>query len=63
MSLRVLCLFLEFNRWHRARSWTYSPQLGLEEGLRANGVRYMTVTTPWLPRVRELCGDQRFDQV
>ncbi len=63
MSLRVLCLFLEFNRWHRARSWTYCAQLGLEEGLRANGVRYTTITTPWLPRVRELCGDQRFDQV
>jgi hypothetical protein len=59
----VLCLFLEFAWWNQARSWTYSAQLGLEEGMRANGARPHTVTSPWLPRLRELCGDRRFDQV
>src|SRR5438552_11859824 len=60
---RILCLFLEFERWRQARAWTYSAQLGLEEGIRANGARPFTVMTPWLPRLRELCGDRRFDQV
>jgi SAM-dependent methyltransferase len=62
-SREILCLFLEFGRWHRARSWTYSAQLAYEEGLRANGARVSTVTTPWLPRLRELYGGRRFDQV
>lgn len=61
--IRILYLPLEFERWRRARSWTYSAQLGLEVGMRANGAGFRTVTTPWLPRLRELCGDRRFDQV
>ena len=63
MSRRVLCLFLELNWWATARPLTYSVQLGLEEGLRANGCRPLTVTTPWLPRLKEICGAERFDQV
>ena len=47
MTRRVLCLFLEFNWWDVARPLTYAAQLGLEEGLRANGCRPLTVTTPW----------------
>ena len=60
---RVLCLFLEFDWWEPARPLTYAAQLGLEEGLRANGRRPLTVTTRWLPRLKEICGSQRFDQV
>ena len=62
-KLRVLGLFLEFGSWYRARAWTYAGQLGLEEGFRAQGARISTVTTPWLPRLRELCDGRRFDQV
>ena len=63
MSRRVLCLFLELNWWETARPLGYPAQLALEEGLRANGCRPLTVTTPWLPRLKEICGAQRFDQV
>jgi glycosyl transferase family 1 len=63
MSRRVLCLFLEFNWWDCARPLTYAAQLGLEEGLRANDSRPVTVTTPWLPQLKEICGHRRFDQV
>jgi len=63
MKRRVLCLFLEFNWWEPARPLTYTAQLGLEDGLRGHGCRTLTVTTPWLPRLREICGGQRFDQV
>src|SRR5712691_10277386 len=63
MRRRILCLFLEFDWWESARPLTYPAQLGLEEGLRANGCRPVTVTTPWLPRLKEICGAQRFDQV
>jgi glycosyltransferase involved in cell wall biosynthesis len=63
MNRRVLCLFLEFNWWEPARPLTYTAQLGLEDGLRANGCHVLTVTTPWLPRLREICRGQRFDQV
>ncbi|HMH52725.1 MAG TPA: glycosyltransferase [Candidatus Acidoferrum sp.] len=63
MTRRVLCLLLEFDWWETARPLTYSVQLGLEEGLRANGCRPLTVTTPWLPRLKEICGAERFDQV
>jgi hypothetical protein len=63
MTRRVLCLFLEFSWWDVARPLTYAAQLGLEEGLRANGCRPLTVTTPWLPRLKEICGSRRFDQV
>jgi hypothetical protein len=63
MTRRVLCLFLEFDWWESARPLTYPAQLGLEEGLRASGCRTLTVTTPWLPRLKEICGGRRFDQV
>jgi hypothetical protein len=61
--VRVLYLVTEFRRWQWGRSWAYSAQLGFEEGLHASGVRYVTVATPWLPRLREVCAGQRFDQV
>lgn len=63
MKRRVLCLFLEFSWWEPARPLTYTAQLGLADGLRANRCRTRTVTTPWLPRLREICGSERFDQV
>jgi hypothetical protein len=59
----VLFVVTEFRWWHRARSWAYPVQLGLEEGLAAEGVSRLTVPTPWLPRVRELCGTRPFDQI
>jgi glycosyl transferase family 1 len=63
MTRRILCLFLEFDWWETARPLTYPAQLGLEEGLGANGCRSLSVTTTWLPRLQGICGSQRFDQV
>jgi hypothetical protein len=63
LGRRVLCLFLELNWWQTARPLGYPAQLGLEEGLRANGCRPVTVTTPWLPRLKEICGTRCFDQI
>jgi glycosyl transferase family 1 len=63
MTRRILCLFLELDWWETARPLGYPAQLGLEEGLRANGCRPLTVTTTWLPRLKEICGAERFDQV
>lgn len=62
-KLRVLLLQLEFPTWNIARSWSYSAQLGIEEGLAANGVQFFTITTPWFSRARELCTGKQFDQV
>ena len=62
-KLRVLFLALEFPRWQQARHWSYGAQLGFEEGLQACGVKFLTVTTPWLSRVQEICRGQKFDQV
>lgn len=71
--MKVLLIGLEFSTWSRARSWTYSNQLGLEEGLQANGVEYMTVpaihelspSSPesWLYHLRDILDGNRFDQV
>jgi hypothetical protein len=64
MSRRVLCLFLETKWWaHGARALTYTAQLGFEEGLRANGCQPVTITTGWLPRLRDICRRRSFDQV
>ena len=63
MTRRILCLFLEFDWWETARPLTYPVQLGLEEGLRTNRCRPLTVTTTWLPRLKEICGSRSFDQV
>ena len=61
--MNVLCLLTEFRWWPQARSFPYSVHLALEEALRGRAARVLTVPTPWLPRLRELCGDRRFDQV
>jgi hypothetical protein len=62
-KLRVLHLQLEFHRWQDARPWTYSVGLGLEEGLAAAGVQFLTLPSPWLPRAQEILAGQRFDQL
>lgn len=61
--LRVMLIVLEFYTWWQARHVSYSAQLGLEEGLQANGVDCFTLTTPWLGRAPEICAGQHFDQV
>jgi hypothetical protein len=35
----------------------------MEDGLRANGVRCVTVTTPWFSQIRRIVGREKFDQV
>jgi hypothetical protein len=62
-KLRVLHLQLEFHTWRDARPWTYSVGLGLEEGLAASGVQFLTLPTPWLERAKEILEGQRFDQL
>lgn len=61
--LQVLLIELEFPTWRKARHWSYTSQLGMEEGLRASGVECLTLTTPWLSRSQAICAGKRFDQV
>jgi hypothetical protein len=62
-KLRVLLLLTEFPFWRAARHLSYSAQLGIEDGLRANGVNCFTVTSPWFPEIAESLVQQRFDQL
>src|SRR5215813_4866737 len=62
-NLKVLLLLAEFPFWRSARHLSYSAQLGIEEGLRANDVQYFTVTSLWFPQVVDLCAKRKFDQV
>lgn len=59
----MLLLLLEFSTWKAAKHWAYTAQLGLEEGLQANGVEYLSLATPCFGRAREICSGQKFDQV
>ncbi len=60
---RILLLQLEFPTWRQARHWSYSAQLATEEGLRANQVEFVTVTTPCFRRARDICRGAKFDQL
>ena len=62
-KLKVLLLLAEFPFWRAARHLSYSAQLGVEDGLRATGVRCVTITSPWLPRALGLFRKHTFDQV
>jgi hypothetical protein len=62
-GLRVLFLALEFPDWGTAHHVSYTSQLGIEEGLRTQGVEVQTITTPWFSRAHELCRGRKFDQV
>jgi hypothetical protein len=59
----VLHLQLEFFSWQAARPWSYCVGLGLEEGLAAAEVQFLTIPSPWLGRAQEIVGGRRFDQV
>lgn len=60
---RVLFLPLEPVAWAVARHHSYSAQLAFEEGFAAAGLSFLTITTPWFRRAREICAGRRFDQV
>ena len=62
-KLKVLLLLAEFPFWRAARHLSYSAQLGIEDGLRGNGVNCLTITSPWLPQALRLFSKHRFDQV
>lgn len=62
-NLRVLLVQSEFFSWRRARHWSYTWHLGIEEGLQANGVEFLTLTTPWISDARSICTGRKFDQV
>jgi len=61
--LSILLIELEFSKWKLGRHWTYLNQLGFEEGLESQNVNYFTVTTPWVPKIRDICHGKKFDQV
>jgi glycosyltransferase involved in cell wall biosynthesis len=62
-QLRVLHLQLELPNWADARPWSYGVGLGMEEGLAAHDVEFLTITTPWLARAPDIVGTRTFDQV
>lgn len=72
-KLRILLIQLEFLKWERARSWSYSTQLGFEEGFRSNMIEFITVpaiyefsakdSRSWLSHIQNICDNKDFDQV
>ena len=72
-NLTILLIHLEFMKWEQARSWSYAAQLGIEEGLLANGIEFFTIpamqefsttdSKSWLAHCKDLCNDRHFDQV
>lgn len=61
--MKILFVQQEMRKWNNARMWGYNIHLGIAEGLRANGAEVTTLLSPWIPRAREIIGNQRFDQV
>lgn len=49
--------------WRAARAWSYNLHIGWEQGLRANQVEFLTITTPWLALAKEIIAGRTFDQV
>jgi len=63
-KMRVLLLVKEFTNWRvEARHWSYTAQLGFEEGLRAHGIQVVSITSPWSSCARKICAGRKFDQV
>ena len=59
----MLLLVNEFRTWYIGRHLSYSAQLGIEDGLCANGADCQVLTTPWLPGILDSFRGRRFDQV
>ncbi|RKZ63732.1 MAG: hypothetical protein DRQ99_16505 [Candidatus Parabeggiatoa sp. nov. 3] len=62
-ALRILVIQAENLNWQHAKNYPYCLHLGFEEGLQANGVECLVLTTPWFSRLQEICGKRQFDQV
>lgn len=70
---RILFIPFEFLTWQRGGAWPYGIHLGVEEGLQAHGIDFMTIPATyelpssypasWLYHARRLCAGQKFDQV
>jgi glycosyltransferase involved in cell wall biosynthesis len=70
---RILFIPFEFLAWERGGAWPYGIHLGVEEGLEAHGINFMTLPATyelpssypasWLYHARRLCAGQKFDQV
>lgn len=70
---RILFISLEFPLWKQARSWSYTANMGIEEGFSANGVSFVTVPVlyglwcwdpaSWLCHLKDICSGKQFDQV
>lgn len=73
MNQKILLITLEFSSWGNASHWPYPMNLGLEEGLAANGVEYFTIPAlhevpssapgSWLSHLQDICQGKHFDQV
>lgn len=63
MRTSILLINLEFLSWARAKNLSYCAQLGLEEGLHAQGVDYFTLPSLWILRAKDLLAGRKFDQV
>ena len=70
---RILLIPLEFMSWERAKSWSYTGALAIEEGLAANRAECLVIPA-WfefasdspdslLAYAQELCAGKTFDQV
>lgn len=72
-SFKVLYISLEFTCWQQARSWSYTGNLGFEEGFAANGITFLTVPAlkefapgdpaSWLSHLKAICDGKQFEQV
>lgn len=73
MSQRISFIPLEFGSWANASHWPSPMNFGLEEGLAANGVEYVTIPAfhempsstagSWLSRAHKIGGEAQFDQI
>ena len=68
--MKVLLILLDFFKWEQARAWTYSAQFSFREGFIANNVDYKLLVAygnhegrSWIDHIREVCKNQKFDQV
>ena len=66
--MNILYLPIEFNRFFSAKKLAYPVGIGMVEGLEGNNIDSFTVPVMyhdqlWLHYLKELVGDQKFDQV
>ena len=66
--MKILHLPLEFERWHSAKKFAYSIGVGMIDGFESNHITHLTIplsytTDIWLRKIKQLVGNNTFDQV